>query len=147
MTSEAVKADTIRAVLGKVFQLYVQTHCYHWNVEGPHFRSLHEMFETQYKSLNDSMDGVAERLRVLGVKAPQSATELFVLSNGTQPVEASTADEMLLSQCSDFWSLIETLRGAIQVMASVGDEGTVGVFAEILEWSEKEHWMMSVSKG
>ena len=146
MTSATVKTDTIRAVLGKVFHLYVQTHCYHWNVEGPHFRSLHEMFETQYKFLNDSMDSVAERLRVLGVKAPQSIADLLALAGDIQQGDACSADDMLVNQCTAFLEVIDTLRAAIRVMADLDDDGTVGVFTDILEWSEKEHWMMSVSQ-
>ena len=36
--------DALNAVLGETFRLYIQTHCYHWNVEGPNFRQLHVMF-------------------------------------------------------------------------------------------------------
>lgn len=146
MTSEPVKADTIRAVLGRIFRLYVQTHCYHWNVEGPEFRSLHGVFETQYRNLIETMDTVAERLRVLDVKAPESVDELLALSTGTELVRANSADEMLGNQCSEFLGLIDTLPSAIHVMTDVGDDGTVGVFTGILEWSEKEHWMMSASR-
>jgi starvation-inducible DNA-binding protein len=142
MTSDTVKEDTIRAVLGKAFRLYVQTHCNHWNVKGPNFRSLHAMFETQYQTLNGFMDEVAERLRVLDVEAPASLDELLALSNATRDSTAQTTDEMLTKHCADFQRFIDVLRNAIQVLADVRDDGTVGILSDILEWSEKEHWMM-----
>lgn len=145
MKSNSVKEDTIKAVLGKVFRLYVQSHCYHWNVEGPNFHSLHAMFETQYQTLNGFMDAIAERLRVLDVKAPASLDELLALSNGAQTSAANTTDEMLTNHCTDFLSFITILRNAIQVLSDVQDDGTVGVLSDILEWSEKEHWMMSAA--
>ncbi|WP_299202508.1 DNA starvation/stationary phase protection protein [uncultured Tateyamaria sp.] len=145
MKLDSVKEDTIRAVLGKVFRLYVQSHCYHWNVEGPNFRSLHAMFETQYQALNGFLDAIAERLRVLGSKAPASLDELLVLSNPTQDAIAQTTDEMLANHCADFQRFIDVLRNAIQVLADVRDDGTVGILSDILEWSEKEHWMMSAT--
>ncbi|WP_415400942.1 Dps family protein [Tateyamaria sp. SN3-11] len=145
MASNSVKEDTIRAVLGKVFRRYVQTHCYHWNVEGPNFHSLHAMFETQYQTLNGFMDTVAERLRVLDVKAPASLDELLVSCTGTQLSAAKTADEMLANHCTDFLNFIDALRNAIQVLADVRDDGTVGVMTDILEWSEKERWRMSAA--
>ncbi|MGC3940791.1 Dps family protein [Roseobacter sp. EG26] len=145
MKSNSVKEDTIRAVLGKVFRLYVQSHCYHWNVEGPNFRSLHAMFETQYQTLNGFIDAIAERLRVLGVKAPASLDELLVAGEGRQLSAAKTVDEMLANHCAEFSSFIDALRNAIQVLTDVRDDGTVGVLTDILEWCEKEHWMMSAT--
>jgi len=145
MTSNAVNEDTIRAVLGKVFRLFMQSQCYHWNVVGPNFHSLHAMFETQYQALNAFMDAVAERLRVLGVNAPASLDELLALSEGPQLSAAKTADEMLTHHCIEFLGFIDALRNAIQVLADVRDDGTVGVLTEILEWSEKQHWMMSAA--
>ncbi|WP_298838785.1 DNA starvation/stationary phase protection protein [uncultured Roseobacter sp.] len=146
MTSNSVREDTIKAVLGKVFRLYVQSQCYHWNVEGPNFRSLHAMFETQYQTLSGFNDAVAERLRVLGIKAPESLDELLALSNTAQDTTARTADEMLATHCAGFQSFNDALRDAIQVLADVRDDGTVAVMSNILEWSEKEHWMMSASR-
>lgn len=145
MTSNPVNADTIRAVLGKVFRLYVQTHCYHWNVEGPFFRSLHAMFEAQYKTLNAFMDTVAEQLRVLDVKAPASLDDLVSYSNAPKSDAVQTADDMVRTQITAFQDLIDTLRTAIQVLADIGDDGTVGVLTDTLAWTEKEHWMMSAS--
>ncbi|WP_299691940.1 DNA starvation/stationary phase protection protein [uncultured Tateyamaria sp.] len=145
MKSNSVKEDTIRAVLGKVFRLYLQSQCYHWNVEGPNFHNLHAMFEVQYQALNGFLDAVAERLRVLGVNAPASLDELLAGGEGPQLSAAKTANEMLANHCADFLSFIDTLRNAIQVLADVRDDGTVGVLTDILEWSEKQHWMMSAA--
>ncbi|SLN52911.1 Dps family protein [Ruegeria meonggei] len=145
MKSNSVKEDTLAAVLGKVFRLYVQSHCYHWNVEGPNFRNMHAMFETQYQTLNGFIDAIAERLRVLGIKAPASLDELLALSNATQVSTAQTTDEMLTNHCADFQRFIDVLRNAIQVLDDVRDDGTVGILSDILKWCEKEHWMMSAT--
>ena len=50
-TPNQANIDAMTAVLGQTFRLYVQTHGYHWNVEGPNFRQLHGMFEEQYQNL------------------------------------------------------------------------------------------------
>ena len=42
---------------------YNKTLHYHWNVRGPHFYSLHKMFEEQYIELREAMDEIAERIR------------------------------------------------------------------------------------
>ena len=40
-------AGALGQVLGDTYGLYLKTHGYHWNVEGPMFNTLHLMFETQ----------------------------------------------------------------------------------------------------
>ena len=60
----------LEQVLGDTYGLYLKTHGYHWNVEGPMFNTLHLMFEAQYNDLWLSMDLIAERIRSLGEYAP-----------------------------------------------------------------------------
>ena len=62
----------ISKLLADTYSLYLKTHCFHWNVTGPHFSSLHIMFETQYNQLWTAADEIAERIRALGIMAPGS---------------------------------------------------------------------------
>ncbi|MEM9682178.1 MAG: ferritin-like domain-containing protein, partial [Pseudomonadota bacterium] len=48
-------------LLADSYTLYLKTHNYHWNVEGPMFNTLHLMFETQYTELAQAVDEIAER--------------------------------------------------------------------------------------
>ena len=44
-------ADSLKIVLADSYVLYLKTQNYHWNVTGPHFKSLHMLFEEQYTDL------------------------------------------------------------------------------------------------
>ena len=44
-------AEGLAKVLADSYTLYLKTHKFHWNVEGPMFRTLHLMFEEQYTEL------------------------------------------------------------------------------------------------
>jgi starvation-inducible DNA-binding protein len=57
-------------LLADTYTLYLQTHNFHWNVEGPMFNTLHEMFMTQYSELWTALDAIAERIRSLGTRRP-----------------------------------------------------------------------------
>ncbi len=57
--TKKASAEGLSKVLAETFVLYLKTHNYHWNVQGPKFRSLHEMFEEQYRDLWDSIDEIA----------------------------------------------------------------------------------------
>lgn len=56
----------LQTVVDGTYGLLLLTQNYHFNVEGPHFRSLHLMFEEQYTELFQAVDQAAERLRALG---------------------------------------------------------------------------------
>ena len=49
-------ADGLKRLLADSYTLYLQTHNFHWNVTGVHFRELHLMFEEHYTCT----DGVAQ---------------------------------------------------------------------------------------
>ena len=65
-------ADGLSHFLADSYTLYLKTHNFHWNVTGPMFNTLHEMFMLQYTELWNSVDLIAERIRSLGHKAPGS---------------------------------------------------------------------------
>jgi ABC-type Fe3+ transport system substrate-binding protein len=60
-------ASGLSKLLADTYTLYLKTHNYHWNVTGPHFQTLHVMFEGQYNELALAVDQIAERIRSLGV--------------------------------------------------------------------------------
>ena len=49
-------AAGLSRLLADSYTLYLKTHNYHWNVEGPQFNTLHTMFETQYTELALAVD-------------------------------------------------------------------------------------------
>src|SRR5690606_41785053 len=84
-------ADGLAQAVAETFTLYVKTQGYHWNVTGPTFHSLHEMFEEQYIDLRDAADEVAERMRALGASSPGSFKEILELATIKDPEPAADA--------------------------------------------------------
>src|SRR6201990_1872020 len=74
-------ADGLSRLLADTYTLYLKTHNFHWNVEGPMFNTLHLMFETQYNELALAVDAIAERIRALGHPAPGSYAAYAKLSS------------------------------------------------------------------
>lgn len=143
MTSQPV-TTSLTQVLGETFRLYVQTHGYHWNVEGPQFRQLHAMFEAQYQNLWGALDEIAERIRVHGEYAPASVAGLMAHA-GPEAAPAQSADDMIDRAMSGHAAIAQTLRTAIATAADAGDEVSAGLLTDRLEWHEKEIWMMRAS--
>lgn len=134
----------LNAVLSQTFRLYVQTHGYHWNVEGPNFRQLHALFEEQYRNLWAALDEIAERIRIRGAHAPGSVAALMA-GAGPEDAPAQSAAEMIARLIAGHEALAGTLRGAIATAGKAGDEVSAGMLTDRLEWHEKELWMMRAS--
>ncbi len=74
-------AEGLAKVLADTYSLYLKTHNFHWNVEGPMFNTLHLMFMEQYTELWNALDAVAERIRSLGYPAPGTYSEFARLTS------------------------------------------------------------------
>ena len=68
--------SALRQALADSFMFYMEAHFFHWNVEGPTFSQLHELFQKIYEDMDGAMDGLAEHIRTLGKYAPASLAEL-----------------------------------------------------------------------
>ena len=66
----AAIAKGLSRLLADTYVVYLKTHNFHWNVEGPMFQTLHQMFMEQYTEAWNAIDLVAERIRSLGHYAP-----------------------------------------------------------------------------
>ena len=59
----AAIAGGLSKLLADTYTLYLTTHNFHWNVNGPMFNTLHAMFMVQYTELWNAVDPIAERIR------------------------------------------------------------------------------------
>ena len=66
-------ADLLNQQLADTVDLYTQVKQAHWNVKGPHFIALHELFDKLAEELEDPVDDMAERITALGGVAPRPA--------------------------------------------------------------------------
>lgn len=129
-------------VLADTFTLYLKTHGYHWNVVGPHFRSLHLMFEEQYNALFLASDELAERLRALGVQAPGSMREVLELASIKDHEPTEDALEMVRHLQRDHESLAATIRPLAQAADEAGDGATADLYNARMMFHEESAWML-----
>jgi starvation-inducible DNA-binding protein len=135
-------AEALSKVLADTFVLYLKTHNFHWNVEGPQFLALHEKFEEQYRDLWGSIDDIAERIRALGQPAPGTTDKLRTLAEITENQALPAASEMLRELIGDNEAAASTIRAALSTAQAAGDEATAGLLTDRLAYHEKQLWMM-----
>ena len=131
MSSDIAKSLT--RVLGNSYVLYVKTHSYHWNVTGPNFHALHNLFEEQYRQIWASLDDIAERIRALDEYAPVSArvmAEALESVDIKQPAVPLVAN-VLASEVTDPAKiqslLVEQVTGSVRWRESVAWMSANGV--------------------
>ncbi len=143
MTAENhLHIESLKVVLGKTFRLYVQTHGYHWNVKGPQFLKLHELFEDQYSNMWEALDEVAERLRALGASAPGTVAELMALAGEPEAEMVQSSDDMVARLIEGHSALADCLRDAFKDAENAVDDVTAGILTDRLTWHEKALWML-----
>jgi starvation-inducible DNA-binding protein len=136
--------DLLNRVLADAYLLLIKTKKYHWDVVGPQFRSLHELWEEHYEALTESIDACAERTRMLG-GYPLGTAEGFLkhASLREHPGDLPVAEEMVDRLVNDHEQVIRNLRRFIDQCADeFHDEGTADFLTGLMEQHEEMAWML-----
>ena len=134
--------EALSNVLADTFILYLKTHSFHWNVTGPMFHTLHQMFEEQYNELWLAVDAIAERIRSLGFIAPGSYGEFTKLTYLQESPAAMSATEMIAELLRDHETTARTARSALAVGRMALDAPTEDLLTQRLAAHEKAAWML-----
>jgi starvation-inducible DNA-binding protein len=133
----------LNGLLADELVLAAKTKKFHWNVTGPHFTALHQLFDLQHTELLPQIDTLAERIRALGLKSIGGMKEAAKLS-GLKDSEGDPDYKTMLSELlSDHETVIRTIRSALPTVGDkYGDAFSESVLTAMLEWHEKTAWML-----
>ncbi|MHC0052746.1 Dps family protein [Actibacterium sp. D379-3] len=135
-------AKALADALSDTYRLMIKTHVYHWNVEGPHFYSIHHLTEEQYQNLFTATDELAERIRALGALAPTSVAALTAGSEIGKTVDKLSAQEMVKDLASDHENLAKSLHSLIKMAEDHDDPVTADMATARSAFHEKAAWML-----
>lgn len=129
-------------LLADSYTLYLKTHNFHWNVEGPMFNTLHVMFMDQYTELWNALDLIAERIRALGHYAPGSYKQYSKLSSISESDEIPKAEDMIKQLLEGHEIVARTARKVIASADKGNDEATLDLLTQRIQIHEKTAWML-----
>ncbi|MBY0407280.1 MAG: DNA starvation/stationary phase protection protein [Rickettsiales bacterium] len=142
-------ANALQGVLKDTYALYLATHNYHWNVEGPNFVGLHTLFEQQYTELFAAIDVLAERIRALDVYAlPNHYDEVLKsLQNLSNPLNKASdgnaiAERMVENLLALNAKVVEAAQAAKKLAEKTGDDETQDLMVERVQVHQKASWML-----
>jgi len=135
--------DLCNARLADSIDLQTQCKYAHWNVKGPNFIALHELFDKINEDVEDYIDLIAERAVQLGGTADGTARMVVKRSSLDEysTTNASGRDHVqaLASALASFGKLA---RRGIDASNEVNDADTADIFTEISRGVDKWLWMV-----
>jgi len=135
-------ADHLSKLLADSYVLYLKTHNFHWNVEGPMFTTLHNMFMEQYTELWNALDLIAERIRALGHYAPGSYKQFARMTSIDESETVPRAQEMVQQLLQGHEAIARTARECVAAADKGHDEATLDLLTQRIQLHEKTAWML-----
>jgi starvation-inducible DNA-binding protein len=129
--------------LSDAIDLQSQVKQAHWNVKGPHFIALHELFDKISAALLAQIDEIAERITSLGGTAEGTvavAARRSKLKN--YPLSITAGRDHLLYLSTQLSVYGKSVRAAIEATAELADADTADLFTQLSREIDKYLWFV-----
>jgi starvation-inducible DNA-binding protein len=136
-------AEYLNERLADAIDLGAQTKHAHWNVKGPHFIALHELFDKVAESVEDHVDDIAERITTLGGTAYGTiAAAAKTTSLKPYPEDISEGIEHVDALSSALAEFGKKVRKGIEQTGKWGDADTADLLTGISRDVDKYLWFL-----
>jgi starvation-inducible DNA-binding protein len=117
----------------------------HWQVSGPTFYQLHLLFDKHYDEQVEIVDGIAERIQLLGGISIAMAADVAELTQIARPPRGREEVPVQLSRLLDAHQvIIQSCRTLSKRASTIGDDGTNDlVVSDVLRRNELQVWFLS----
>ncbi|BEV00459.1 DNA starvation/stationary phase protection protein Dps [Novosphingobium olei] len=133
----------LQARLSDALDLEAQAKQAHWNVKGPHFLQLHELFDRLHDEIEQFVDQLAERITALGhVADGRIATTAAATTLYGYPLEATGGEAHLKAISANLGAFGKAVREAIDRAGMTGDADTADLFTQISRECDKQLWFL-----
>ena len=136
-------SEKLLIILSSLYSLGLKTQNYHWNITGENFYQYHKLLEKLYKDNLDSIDTLAEHIRLYKAKIPatlENFAKLSVIEGAKNDVSAHI---MLNNLFLDNKLIVDTILHWIEVYEKDCKRTTVNLLDEILEEREEALYILS----
>jgi starvation-inducible DNA-binding protein len=137
---ELKKAMKVAFASEYAFALKAQN--FHWNVEGPLFPQLHELFGNIYEEVYDSIDPFAENIRKLGSYTPASFQRFSMLTQVDDELNMLEDRAMLSELLEDSDKMVKLLKMVFDASEAASEHGLSDFLAGRMDAHRKHSWML-----
>jgi starvation-inducible DNA-binding protein len=115
---------------------------FHWNVEGPLFPQLHELFGNIYEEVYESVDPFAENIRKLGSYTPASFERFSMLTQVEDELNMLEDRAMIAELLQDSDKMVKLLKMVFDLSEQAGEHGLSDFIAGRMDAHRKHSWML-----
>jgi starvation-inducible DNA-binding protein len=136
-------ASLLNARLADAIDLMMQAKQAHWNVKGPEFIALHELFDKVVTAAGEAVDLIAERAVQLGAAAEGTIRIAAKRSELPEyPLDIVDGRAHVNALSDRLAAFGKSTRAAIRAAADAGDDDTADIFTEISRDADKYLWFV-----
>ena len=122
--------------------LYLNYKHYHWQTFGPLFRDLHLLFDEFAAEVYETIDVLAERVRMIGQNPVSRIEEFQKTATIKSAADTTTMREMIKEADTNVIQIIKEMRQAIKTADNNDDPGTADVLTRFVQIHEKHEWWL-----
>lgn len=135
--------DLLNQSLADTLDLHLQAKQAHWNVKGPSFFSLHELFDKVAEELEGFADEIAERAVALGGIARGTVRVAAKSSRINEyPLDISAGSKHVQALSDALSAFGKSVRAAIDTATKMRDADTADLFTEVSRGVDKLLWFV-----
>jgi starvation-inducible DNA-binding protein len=138
-----VLAGDLQIVLVELLELQNQAKQAHWNVVGPHFRSVHLELDEIVDAAREYSDTVAERMRALDAVPDGRTRTVANTTKLTSFPEGEISVEKTLAVIAERIIAVTTVIRGVHDDVDAADPTSADILHTILESLEKQRWMLA----
>lgn len=118
---------------------------HHWQVSGPTFQQLHELFDKHHAEMVASIDMIAERVQALGgvtVAMPYDVAETTIIPRAPKGREPASDQLTRLIEAHSF--ILKEARVMARQASEDGDDGTNDmIVGDVIRLHELQTWFLT----
>lgn len=132
----------LKIAFASEFSFYLKAHNYHWNVTGPFFSQLHDLFGKIYEEVYGSIDQFAEEIRSAGAFVPASYTRFSMLTQIEDETSIPDDGDMVSELLADSDKMVKVLKYTFDIATKMGEDGLADFLAGRMDAHRKHSWML-----
>jgi starvation-inducible DNA-binding protein len=137
----------LKIAFASEFSFYLKAHNFHWNVTGPMFPQLHDLFGTVYEEVYGSIDAFAENIRKCGAFVPASYSRFSMLTQIEDETNIPDDRGMVAELLQDSDKMVKILKLCFDMATAVGEEGLADFLAGRMDAHRKHSWQLRATLG
>lgn len=135
-------SDNLKVLLASTQSFAIKSQNFHWNVEGSDFPQYHEFFATLYEDVSETIDKIAEYIRILGHYTPGSLSRYAELSIIEDQTKIPRAQLMFVETLQDCDKMIQLVAAMFDEATEDRQQGIANYMAELQDLYAKKAWFI-----